>query len=824
MAETNRTQEAIQALRHRGFAVCKIDRLEKKPTYKGWPTFSKEPADFGPHDPVGIVAGPISAPPGHALVIIDLDSAAAVQKADKYLPITGMIEGRASKPRSHRYYFVPTDNIPESAWSQCDSATVAREQHGHPGPFIKSFRDANKSEVFRFIGTGGQAVCPPSTHESGQVREWVMTSHEQEIDEPGLPYVVDFVGLWGACTKLAKATGATVPDLIEPKQQQQEQQQEQATGSTFKIPVTGDNDERFLEQRAIWYLEKNCPAISGQGGSNALLWAARVIVYGFDLGVARGKAILQQYYNPRCKPEWTEKEIDHKCKKADTNDFDKPRGWLRDTPNPNAKPEAKSTSSTNTATNSDARDAYNKAGYSLDFVKLSTLKARAVKWHIPARIPRGMFTLLASYGGLGKSTLTRHIIANTTTGRCAFGITYETGGPGEVIMLAAEDSYEETVVPHLVAEGADLSMVSQVFHVKTEPDSRKTRVHVGPEHIMQLREELKLRPNVRLIVIDPVATFAAKAGINDAKAAEVRRVLDPIANLAQETGIAVIVIAHFNKGLGRSAADRIAGSRAYVDTARLAYVIDKNPEDEEQRLLMPVKSNVLGIEKEAAVFKLRGIEADTIETVRQHPAMADLDEADFREITRHMCRLEFGNNVTVSPDDVVGGGAKSANKDPNKVEKCRLWLMEFLKDYAYPSREIVDAAARKRFTFDNVKEAKLMLKADGLKSSKSASGEWWSGFGGPDSWRHRPEGTDASDTADSPLTPDSPLSPLSLVDSLSSLSLEEGNEGKEVEQGKEGKEGNRMSEADKEAIDTISGLPKGCRKSQKPRKKRKVAA
>ena len=54
---------------------------------------------------IGIITGALTDfnRPGHALVVIDLDDSAALELADRYLPPTGMEDGRASKSRSHRY-------------------------------------------------------------------------------------------------------------------------------------------------------------------------------------------------------------------------------------------------------------------------------------------------------------------------------------------------------------------------------------------------------------------------------------------------------------------------------------------------------------------------------------------------------------------------------------------------------------------------------------------------------------------------------------------------------------------------------------------------
>jgi hypothetical protein len=90
---------------------------------------------------------------------------------------------------------------------------------------------------------------------------------------------------------------------------------------------TADGRKSIVE-RALAYLATMPGAISGQRGHDRLMDAARVVVYGFDLGPETGYQILAEHYNRRCDPLWTEKELRHKCAEADTVPFGKSRGWL----------------------------------------------------------------------------------------------------------------------------------------------------------------------------------------------------------------------------------------------------------------------------------------------------------------------------------------------------------------------------------------------------------------------------------------------------------------------------------------------------------------
>lgn len=205
-ARINPVADAVRVLRGRDFAVCKIRPDTKRAYESQWSSRSCEASDFGPDDAFGIQGGWISdgGKPDHALVIIDLDSADAVARADEFLPATGMVEGRAGKPRSHRYYLVPVDSIPTECVSAAPGAVAAATARKlHPGPRTVAVKRPGEGEALRFIGTGGQTVCPPSRHSSGEVREWA--------DPNGEPAVIPYPELRSAFDALAEAIGCRMP-------------------------------------------------------------------------------------------------------------------------------------------------------------------------------------------------------------------------------------------------------------------------------------------------------------------------------------------------------------------------------------------------------------------------------------------------------------------------------------------------------------------------------------------------------------------------------------------------------------------------------------
>lgn len=147
-------------------------------------------------------------------------------------------------------------------------------------------------------GAGGYFIAAPSLHKSGSRYAW-------EIAPGGATPVADAPEWLLHWVRAGEGKGVAAP----------------ARGRSR-------NGDSAVLARAEKYLAKCDPAISGQGGHDQTFAVARAIVYGFDLGADAGYDLLARLYNPRCDPPWNEKELQHKCRDADSRPCDKTRGWL----------------------------------------------------------------------------------------------------------------------------------------------------------------------------------------------------------------------------------------------------------------------------------------------------------------------------------------------------------------------------------------------------------------------------------------------------------------------------------------------------------------
>lgn len=214
------------------------------------------------------------------------------------------------------------------------------------------------------------------------------------------------------------------------------------------------------------------------------------------------------------------------------------------------------------------------------------INPRPIRWAWPGWIAHGKLTILAGAGGTGKTTLTLGLIATLTSGgRWPDGEYCE--HKRSTIIWSSEDDPADTIVPRLMASGADLSKVSIL----------QGRINglgdIEPfdpaKDIDLLAAELVRIGDVGLIMIDPIVSAVA-GDMNQAN--QVRRALQGLVDLAERFDCAVLGITHFSKGsAGSNPADRVLGSQAFGALARTVLVAAKQ-EDSDLRVLARAKSNI----------------------------------------------------------------------------------------------------------------------------------------------------------------------------------------------------------------------------------------
>lgn len=241
----------------------------------------------------------------------------------------------------------------------------------------------------------------------------------------------------------------------------------------------------------------------------------------------------------------------------------------------------------------------------VSYRRLSDVEAEPIQWLWDKRIARGKLTILAGDPGLGKSQLTAYMAARVTNG--ADWPVENTQCPcGSVVFLSAEDDAADTIRPRLEAVGANLSKTFILDAVKCVDGDGKQyeRGFDLKQDIQNLDTFLTNIGDTALVVIDPISAYLG--GTDSHKNSDIRALLSPLSDMAAKHNVSVLGVTHLNKSQSKQALQRITGSLAFVAAARAAYVVAKDQDSPERRLLLPIKNNI-GDDRTGFAFTIESV-------------------------------------------------------------------------------------------------------------------------------------------------------------------------------------------------------------------------
>ena len=283
-----------------------------------------------------------------------------------------------------------------------------------------------------------------------------------------------------------------------------------------------------------------------------------------------------------------------------------------------------------------------------DVVRLADVPVEPVRWVWPLFIPAGKLTVVAGDPGLGKTLAVLDIMARITVA----GETPDRAGRfagGNAIIVSAEDAASDTLRPRVERQGGDSNRVF-VLRSITEPDGTVRDLDLTKD-LPLLREQVLLHDAV-LIALDPLEAFLG--GVDANRNAEVRRVLASLRRLAEETGVAVVVITHLSKGAAGKAIYRVLSSIGITAAARSVLLVAEERNDPNQRVLLQIKANLAALAPPIG-FHITG---DGI------LAWDDTVEADPRKYA----------------DELLAPVARVDPEGTSKVEEAKRVITETLKD------------------------------------------------------------------------------------------------------------------------------------------------
>ena len=313
----------------------------------------------------------------------------------------------------------------------------------------------------------------------------------------------------------------------------------------------------------------------------------------------------------------------------------------------------------------------------VEIIRMSEVDTQTVEWLWEPYIPFGKVTIVQGNPGEGKTTFALRLAAACTTGGTLPGM--KPLPSFQVIYQTAEDGLGDTVKPRLMEAEADLDRVLVI-------DEAKRELTLSDERI----EKAITQNGARLIILDPIQAYMGeKTDMN--RANEVRPMFRRLADVAERTGCAVILIGHLNKAAGGQSAYRGLGSIDFRAAARSVLLIGRVKREPNVRVIVHDKSS-LAPEGKPVAFCLD-------------------PETGFSWIGEY----------DITADELLSGAGGNTATKTEQAERLILDLLADGKELA--SEDIVKAAAEAGISERTVQNAKRNM--GGILGARRVGGQWY---------------------------------------------------------------------------------------------------
>lgn len=318
--------------------------------------------------------------------------------------------------------------------------------------------------------------------------------------------------------------------------------------------------------------------------------------------------------------------------------------------------------------------------------RLSDVTETKVDWLVPGYFPRGAIVTLDGDPSTGKSTLLTDLAAAVTTGRPWPYTNPRPKKKESVLLLSAEDRADNTIKPRFLAAGGDDKKAIMLNEVPL-PDGTTDFPELSRD--LAYIEKVVKENKVALMVVDVLFAFI-RADANRDQA--MRRLLTPMAKMAERTGCCIVLIRHIPKTASKRNRYRGAGSIGIVGAARAGYEVYRDPGDEEVRVMRTAKNNI-AVEAPPIAYRLVDDETHDVAKVEwQEITVAEVDEhaeqAEHEESIRRHTKVETAAEWLLKLIETEG------DSDENGKGLAKKKIISYGKDAEYGERLLERAALR----------------------------------------------------------------------------------------------------------------------------------
>jgi putative DNA primase/helicase len=342
----------------------------------------------------------------------------------------------------------------------------------------------------------------------------------------------------------------------------------------------------------------------------------------------------------------------------------------------------------------------------LVYSRADSVTMQAIDWIWDGHLALGHHTSWAGVQGDGKSQLVYMMAAIITRGGLFPG-SGQKAPLGNVIILNAEDRDEDTLVPRLVAAGADLEKVFIVQAAKDRGNARKFSLITDLDKLRKMAGEID---NVKLITFDPVSSYLG-GDLDSHSNTELRNALDPITAMANDTVAAVLSVTHFNKSAnGVSALNRVMGGAGFTAAPRAAAAVIRDAKNPSVRYLLSLKNNLAS---EGATYGM---------TFTIAAKKVGYDDVRKKDIVAPY--VVWGEKTTMTADEALAANNKKI-KGPTKQEEAESFLIQMLSRGPVLVRDVEAASDKRGIAPDTLRRAKKGLGVISKKvEQRDGRGPW----------------------------------------------------------------------------------------------------
>jgi hypothetical protein len=347
----------------------------------------------------------------------------------------------------------------------------------------------------------------------------------------------------------------------------------------------------------------------------------------------------------------------------------------------------------------------------LDSVRADQVVMKAVTWLWPKRFAIGKIGIIAGLPDEGKGQILCYIAARATRGS-----TWPNGeghcAQGNVVILSAEEDPSDSLTPRLEAAGADRSRIHilKMVHDRDENGAPRERMFSLVTDLQKLRQKILEVGNVKIVEIDPVSAYLGIGKLDSYRDSDVRAVLGPLKELAEEMRVAVIAVMHFNKKVDiTNALLRVSNSMAFVGLPRHVYSVVADAENARKLFVRAKNNDAAETDNQTLAFHFSsrevGVDPDTGELIR----------APFIE-------WEPGY-VDITATEAMQAAAES--KSVGARDKAKQFLLTYLSAGPAPSTEVEQAAKAHLISKRTLERAADELKITIDKDRTKPDGKWF---------------------------------------------------------------------------------------------------